>query len=234
MAYSFSRTWKSDTQRAQESRRPTHGDRTQELERFRRAYPNFKRLYKENQALLPWTFDAWLRHRADATQASHEELSRRVAVHEQDQREMAVLREQTGRSHLQLFGGANYLPGSRTPWPSLSPVLCQQTMWCQDWWVDHREGANTWPDAWELKFEGDDRVNSAQWPDYRRYMPLPRQPRPSIELQGQWSLRPRLLQYDFDEIYRPKSFEDIYYPVEEVDEELGQHLLGSLLTTFSS
>jgi hypothetical protein len=97
-------------------------------------------------------------------------------------------------------------------------ALGAETIWCDDW-KNGKDEIAPWPCMAELKWEGDDRAKTG----VGRYPPLPREQGPPgiawIQLQV-------IEQYPIDQIARIPTMEDVYLPVDEIDEEVKYDLLN--------
>ncbi|KAF2447254.1 hypothetical protein P171DRAFT_355495 [Karstenula rhodostoma CBS 690.94] len=108
---------------------------------------------------------------------------------------------------------------------NLSRVLGMKTIWCLDWQHNKDEIA-PWPTLPEMKWEGDDRAKTA----CGRFLPLPReQGAPTIP----WGQLQVVEQYPLDQVQCIPTMEDVYLPVDEIEEEdipqlLNQELLDAL------
>jgi hypothetical protein len=97
-------------------------------------------------------------------------------------------------------------------------ALGAKTIWCKDW-KNGKDDIAPWPCMAELKWEGDDRAKTG----VGRYPPLPREPGP----QGiPWNQLQAVEQYPIDQIARIPTMEDVYLPVDEIDDEVKYDLLN--------
>ncbi|KAF1977833.1 hypothetical protein BU23DRAFT_564697 [Bimuria novae-zelandiae CBS 107.79] len=106
-----------------------------------------------------------------------------------------------------------------------SRVLGMKTIWCLDW-ENGKDEIAPWPSLTEMKWEGDDRAKT----NCGRFLPLPRE-------QGaaniQWHQLHVVEQYVLDRVQCIPTMEDIYAPIEEIEEDkipefLNQGLLEAL------
>lgn len=97
-------------------------------------------------------------------------------------------------------------------------ALGEKTIWCEDWQSGKDEIA-PWPSVAELKWEGDDRAKTG----VGRYPPLPREQGP-VGLP--WNQLQAVEQYPLDQIARVPTMEDVYLPVDEIDDEIKHDLLS--------
>ncbi|KAL1606696.1 hypothetical protein SLS60_004103 [Paraconiothyrium brasiliense] len=106
-----------------------------------------------------------------------------------------------------------------------SRVLGMKTIWCSDW-MNGKDEISPWPSLAEMKWEGDDRAKTA----CGRFLPLPREPgAPTIP----WGQLQVIEQYTLDQVQCIPTMEDVYLPVDEIEEEdipkcLNQDLLDAL------
>jgi len=97
-------------------------------------------------------------------------------------------------------------------------ALGAKTIWCKDW-KNGKDDIAPWPCMAELKWEGDDRAKTG----VGRYPPLPReQGPPGIP----WNQLQAVEQYPIDQIARIPTMEDVYLPVDEIDDEVKYDLLS--------
>lgn len=97
-------------------------------------------------------------------------------------------------------------------------ALGEKTIWCQDW-ESGKEEVAPWPCMAELKWEGDDRAKTG----VGRFLPLPREQGP-VGLP--WSQLQVVEQYPLDQIARIPTMEDVFLPVDEIDDEVKYDLLS--------
>lgn len=97
-------------------------------------------------------------------------------------------------------------------------ALGERTIWCDDW-QNGKDEIAPWPCLAELKWEGDDRAKTG----VGRYPPLPREQGP-VGLP--WNQLQAVEQYPIDQIARIPTMEDVYLPVDEIDDEVKYALLN--------
>ena len=97
-------------------------------------------------------------------------------------------------------------------------ALGEKTIWCQDW-QNGKDEIAPWPCLAELKWEGDDRAKTG----VGRFPPLPREQGP-VGLP--WNQLQAVEQYPLDQIARIPTMEDVYLPVDEIDDEVKYDLLN--------
>ncbi|KAF1360029.1 hypothetical protein EJ07DRAFT_117283 [Lizonia empirigonia] len=96
-------------------------------------------------------------------------------------------------------------------------ALGEKTIWCQDW-ESGKEEVAPWPCMAEMKWEGDDRAKTS----VGRYLPLPREQGP---VGIPWSQLQVVEQYPLDQVARIPTMEDVFLPVDEIDDEVKYDLL---------
>ncbi|KAJ4399704.1 hypothetical protein N0V91_009248 [Didymella pomorum] len=97
-------------------------------------------------------------------------------------------------------------------------ALGAKTIWCQDW-KNGKDDIAPWPGVAELRWEGDDRAKTG----VGRYPPLPREQGPA---SISWNQLQVVEQYPIDQIARIPTMEDVYLPVDEIDDEVKYDLLN--------
>jgi hypothetical protein len=97
-------------------------------------------------------------------------------------------------------------------------VLGEKTIWCVDW-QNGKEDIAPWPCLAEMKWEGDDRAKTK----VGRFLPLPREEGPPGLA---WSQMQVVEQYPLDQVARIPTMEDIYLPVDEIDDEVKYDLIN--------
>jgi hypothetical protein len=97
-------------------------------------------------------------------------------------------------------------------------ALGEKTIWCEDW-QNGKDEIAPWPCLAELKWEGDDRAKTG----VGRFPPLPREQGP-IGLP--WNQLQAVEPYPLDQIARIPTMEDVYLPVDEIDDEVKYDLLN--------
>ncbi|KAF2130708.1 hypothetical protein P153DRAFT_374595 [Dothidotthia symphoricarpi CBS 119687] len=91
-------------------------------------------------------------------------------------------------------------------------ILGEQTIWCLDW-TSGKDEIAPWPTECEMKWEGDDRAKTG----VGRFLPLPREEGPP---GIPWNQLPVVEQYPIDMIARIPTMEDVYLPVDEIDNDV--------------
>ncbi|KAJ4991040.1 hypothetical protein SVAN01_03390 [Stagonosporopsis vannaccii] len=101
---------------------------------------------------------------------------------------------------------------------NFSRALGERTIWCKDW-QNGKDEVAPWPCLAEMKWEGDDRAKTG----VGRYPPLPREQGP-VGLP--WNQLEVVEQYPLDQIARIPTMEDVYLPVDEIEEDVKYDLLN--------
>jgi hypothetical protein len=102
-----------------------------------------------------------------------------------------------------------------------SRILGEPTIWCRDW-LNGKDEVAPWPCAAELKWEGDDRAKTG----VGRFPPLPREPGPT---GLPWHALEVVEQYPLDQIARIPTMEDVFLPVDEIEEDVKAGLLWGVI-----
>jgi len=187
-----SRTWVSpDTQYQQE---------------FTIVRNSMRRLFKHSE-VAKWKLPDYIAHREAMVASQKAALAKSVAQKELE-RELREVQEDP-----QLLGSlSQLLPGYQNLGMegNLSRVLGMKTIWCVNW-IDGKDEIAPWPTFAEMKWEGDDRAKT----NCGRFLALPREPgAPGL----QWGQLQVLEQYPLDQVHCVPTMEDIYLPVDEIEE----------------
>lgn len=91
-------------------------------------------------------------------------------------------------------------------------VLGERTIWCQDW-MNGKEEISLWPCTGEMRWEGEQRAQTGTG----RFLPLPREPN---VFNWPWYQLKAIEQYPLDRVCRVPTMEDVYLPVDEIDDSL--------------
>lgn len=154
---------------------------------------------------VPWEMSDWLVHRQEMVQAQGRQLQRAL-----ERKETQKKLEKSGLNPLMKPFQGHEFKGN------YSAVLCQQTIFCPNWHLKKERAP--WPSIQELKWEGDDRASTK----VGRFLPLPRQPdNPTVA----WHHLRVLKQFYFDQVRLVPTMEDIFLPVDEIDEDVVPDLL---------
>lgn len=162
---------------------------------------------------VPWTLKDWVAHKAACIEIRNGRSAEETVL--------ATIKDGVGtlaeRSRIMRpFGG-------KTLSSNLSAVLVMPTIWCHGWDTPDRVTA-PWPGLKESKWEGDDRARTG----VSRFLPLPREP---ANATVAWHHRRMLLAEALDEVWRVPTLEDVYLPVDEIDEvEIPRFLNSDVLS----
>jgi hypothetical protein len=172
-----------------------------------------RRLFKKSD-LAKWKYTDFIAHREAMLASEKAHVERQVkAKEEENQRQLSLSHEQN--EYTKILGrtvtSTLNIEGNR------SLVLGEQTIWCVDW-KNGKEEIAPWPTFAEMKWEGDDRAKTS----VGRFLPLPREMgAPGIA----WSLLQAVEQYEMDRVGRIPTLEDIYLPVDEIDDDVKYDLI---------
>jgi len=116
----------------------------------------------------------------------------------------------------------------------LGYVLCKPTIFCPTWFMPDptepdpakQKPQADWPCAAEMKWEGEDRART----NFGRQLPLPRMPASANNGTVAWHMKNAIKSHKFDYFPRVPTGEDIYCPVDEIEEEdVGRFINKGLL-----
>jgi hypothetical protein len=221
-----------------------------EQEKWNSIRPRLERMFPANRPLgnaspaIPRSFSEYVQHRADMAAAAAENGRRQVAQLEDARKYKGFskkIEEAFGGTEFGSLSAHHAGEGNTTsPTPKIAPhsrgpVLAQRTIWCDS--PDSLPWRKTalWPSLHEMMWEGDQRVATENG-RYGRYTPLPREPEED-EVEGQidvwkrvhWSTRELIKPYLMDEVWRVPTGEDIYAPVDEIEDTVVPQLLNQEL-----
>jgi hypothetical protein len=208
--YRSSRTWLSP-----------ENQRQQEFQIVRNA---MRRLFKKSE-VAHMTYDTYIKHLEAMLASTKARLDKILAQKELDHK--AKLRnEKEGHAFTKehenecLAQIAAELPNPTNldECGNFGKVLGEKTIWCRDWQNGKEEIAD-WPSHAEMKWEGDDRAKTG----VGRYPPLPRE-RGAIGIT--WGQLQMVEQYHMDRIACIPTMEDVYLPVDEIDEDEKYNLIS--------
>ena len=107
------------------------------------------------------------------------------------------------------FGGRKF--SGHEPCPR-GPVLSQNTIWIPMEWYPKFKSLSRWPSLEQMKYEGDDRVNSKSGRSFGRYLALPRWPNDNPTVS--WTMWDVIPAQRLDEVWQAPTAYDIYLPEE--------------------
>lgn len=174
---------------------------------------SMKRLFK-NADVAKWKVADYIAHR-EAMMAS---AAKKLAQQAQDREDNVPLHIPPISPQQQDMMRRYGLNGNFDQIGNYGRILGEKTVWCKDW-QNGKEEIAPWPCLAELKWEGDDRAKTG----VGRYPPLPREQGP---LGLPWNQLQAVEQYPMDQIARIPTMEDIYLPVDEIDDEVKYDLLN--------
>lgn len=175
---------------------------------------SMRRLFK-NAEVSKWKLNDYIAHREAMAIAEANRLAHKVKMKE----EAPMLHDLTispevqntlrkwGLSHGNFDQHGNY-----------GRILGEQTIWCLDW-MSGKDEIAPWPTDSEMKWEGDDRAKTG----VGRFLPLPREEGPP---GIPWNQLPVVEQYPLDMTARIPTMEDIYLPVDEIDDDVKYNLIN--------
>lgn len=174
---------------------------------------SIKRQFK-NAEVAKWKVADYIAHR-EAMMAS---AAKKLAQQAQSKEDEAVLRVPPISPQQQDMMRRCGLHGNFDQVGNYGRALGEKTIWCEDW-QNGKDEIAPWPCLAELKWEGDDRAKTG----VGRFPPLPREQGP-VGLP--WNQLQAVEQYPIDQIARIPTMEDVYLPVDEIDEEVKYDLLN--------
>jgi hypothetical protein len=160
---------------------------------------------------VPRTFEAYMAHRSEMV------LAERQAALERAKRAQAM-EGLTIAKIMPAFGGKKFgSPDNRLQNPSnRGAVLAMETIWCPDPDVSWQARA-PWPSYSEARWEGDSRV-ATESGRFLRWHPLPRLPVGWPGWKQDYKENPMVEIYPFDRVWAVPTMEDLYLPVDEVED----------------
>ncbi|KAF2263160.1 hypothetical protein CC78DRAFT_569190 [Lojkania enalia] len=163
-----------------------------------------RRLFKKSD-VAQWKFPDYVAHRSAMVAAEKERLSREVEFRQEEKEKKVPLVTQPFYSNPRILEG------------NLAAVLHVPTIWCVDW-QNGKDEIAPWPSYAEMKWEGDDRAKTDVW----RFPPIPREMgAPGIA----WNQLQAVEQYDLDKTWLVPTMEDIFLPVDEIDNDVKYDLI---------
>lgn len=172
-----------------------------------------KRMFK-NADVAKWSIPDYMAHRETMTALRTKRLAEQVENPSNSAHCHATPISPQAQDMMQRSG----LHGNFDQIGNYSRALGEQTIWCTDW-QNGKEEIAPWPCIAEMKWEGDDRAKTG----VGRFPPLPREQGP-VGLP--WSQLQVVEQYPLDKIAQIPTMEDIYLPVDEIDDAIKYDLLN--------
>ena len=182
-----------------------------EAERFEAFQAASRRkLFLNTSPFIPKDLTSWITQRTEMHDATIRRDKRSIAAREEQRR----LARQGVPPLRQAFDGKVF-PENQ------GAVLSEFTIWCPNWDMPWRPRA-PWPGLKEAQLEGDDRNKT----NVGRFLPLPRQPgNPTVTFNH----IPMVYSFPFDQVRKVPTMEDVYLPVDEIDEDVIPNLLNKEL-----
>lgn len=217
----------------------------QQMDRWRTIQPKLMRMYPVERnpqkvcPFIPRDHAQYLEHITEMNIAEQAALTSKMQQFEEEKRlgfpGLHGVKAFAGKKFGSMEDGEDHLPEvdsfrktvefrySQNP-PTRGYVLSERTIWCPAPSVPWRQQP-AWPCKSEMEWEGDQRVATENG-RFGRYPPLPRVD-PNNESVA-WHLKPRLRSHPFDEPWLVPTMEDIYCPVDQIDDpEIIAMLLNS-------
>lgn len=220
-AYTHSKVWTSFEQ--------------QQMDKWRTIQPKLMRMYPVERnpqkicPFIPRDHAQYLEHITDMNVAEQAALTRKMEQFEEEKRlgfpELHGVKAFAGKKFGSMEDGEDRPPEvddfrktaefrySQNP-PTRGYVLAERTIWCAAPSVPWRQQP-AWPCKSEMEWEGDQRVATENG-RFGRYPPLPRVDPNNDSVV--WHLKPRLRPYPFDEPWLVPTMEDVYLPVDPIDD----------------
>jgi hypothetical protein len=185
-----------------------------------KQYQNFivirnamKRLFK-NSEVAKWKIHDYISHREAMVASEKARLAQCLKIMEEDMAQTAKRtpqEEEYTKALAYCTMATLNLNGNR------SLVLGEKTIWCVDW-QNGKEEVSPWPSFAEMKWEGDDRAKTG----VGRFLPLPRENgAPGLI----WSQLQVIEQYRLDQVQLIPTMEDVYAPIDEIDDNVKYNLI---------
>jgi len=183
----------------------------QHMQEFLVIRNSMRRLFK-NSEVSKWKFDDYVAHKEAAVESKKQLLAAKIKIKEEEKGFKVPARAEALESLMTRLPNNNY--GME---PGRSRVLNEKTIWCLGWEVEKEEVA-PWPTYAELKWEGDDRAKTG----VGRYPPLPRE---NGAAGIPWNQLQAIEQHPLDCVGRIPTMEDVYLPVDEIDDNVKYNLI---------
>lgn len=191
-------------------------EETRAAQEFLTVRNSMRRVFK-NADVAKWKVADYIAHREAVVTSKAQLLARQAQSREADLNLRVPLISLEKQETLKRCG----LSGNFEQVGNRSRALGEKTIWCQDW-QNGKDEIAPWPTMAELKWEGDDRAKTG----VGRYPPLPREQGP-VGLP--WNQLQAVEQYPLDQIACIPTMEDVYLPVDEIDDDVKYDLLNKAL-----
>jgi hypothetical protein len=165
---------------------------------------------------VPRTFKAYMAHRQEMISAA--KLKLQGAIDGAKSNRSKPGEEKPRVKTMPAFNGKKFgSPDTRFQNPlNRGTVLAMETIWCPEPNVSWQARA-PWPCSSEAKWEGDSRV-ATESGRFLRWHPLPRLPEGWPGWQQDYKENPMVDIYHFDEVWPVPTLEDMYLPVDEIED----------------
>ncbi|KAH6618931.1 hypothetical protein C7974DRAFT_441521 [Boeremia exigua] len=174
---------------------------------------SMRRVFK-NADVAKWKVSDYIAHREAMMASATKKLAQQAQDREEGVNLYSLPIPPKTQDMMRLCG----LSGNFEQIGNYSRALGEKTIWCADW-QSGKDEISPWPCLAEMKWEGDDRAKTG----VGRYPPLPREQGP-IGLP--WNQLQAVDQYPLDQIARIPTMEDVYLPVDEIDDSVKYDLLN--------
>jgi hypothetical protein len=184
----------------------------QHMQEFLVIRNSMRRLFKHSD-VSKWKFDDYIAHKQSIVESKKRLLAAKIKIREEEEG-LKVPARHAGALESLMARIPNNNYGME---PGRSRVLNEKTIWCEGWEAEKEEVA-PWPTYAELKWEGDDRAKTG----VGRYPPLPRE---NGAAGIPWNQLQALEQHPLDCVGRIPTMEDVYLPVDEIDDGVKHNLI---------
>ena len=188
-------------------------EETRAAQEFLVVRNSMKRLFKHAD-VARWKVSDYMAHREAMKTAAAKKLAQQ-AQNREDKVSLHITPMSPQQQDMMRRCG---LSGNYDQIGNYSRALGENTIWCADW-ENGKDEIAPWPCLAEMKWEGDDRAKTG----VGRFPPLPREQGP-IGLP--WNQLQAVEQYPLDQIARIPTMEDVYLPVDEIDDEVKYDLVN--------
>jgi hypothetical protein len=216
------------------------------MDKWRTIQPKLMRMYPTERStekicpFVPRDGSQWVQHVTEINAAEKAALERKMALYEESKRlgfpdvymTLPFLGKRFGAMEdgddkpmeVDEFQKKVVFKYSRNP-PTRGYVLGERTIWCPAPSVPWRRQP-AWPCKAEMEWEGDQRVATENG-RFGRFPPLPRVD-PNNDSVA-WHINPRLRPYPFDDPWAVPTMEDVYLPVDQIEDAEVSSLLNQCL-----
>lgn len=220
-SYSSSKTWLSPKLVEEETLKMSYtssktwiAPKKMEQERFALVLENLTKVdFIRHSPFVPRTLNEWLEHRLGLAEDARKEEIRKLATRASQHGSGAGIKRVKVTP---VFGGKKFKDNR-------SPVLALRSFW-SPWHESTKEYPQApWPEADEMKEEGDERHTSG----FKRFPALPRVPGNETVV---WKQRNMVTTFPFDKVWELPKLEKnkVTYDEEKMEELIGEDLLKIL------